>query len=608
MSDLAPFLQTLRDRLTITEVVRPHVKLTRKGKDSIGLCPFHKEKTPSFKVNDERGFYHCFGCGTHGDIFDFVMQKQNMPFMEAVELLAHLAGLEVPKSPVDPKTNPSLPKPDPSLYEVMEAACRWYEQQLSLTQGAPARAYLDQRGLLPETMRRFRLGYAPERGLQTALQKQGFSQDLMIQAGLMGVAEDRQETYDRFRGRLMFPIWDGKGRVIAFGGRILKEGEPKYLNSPDTPLFHKGKTLYAHNLALPVTRQGDPFIVVEGYMDVIALHQAGFPSAVAPLGTALTPEQMMLLWRGCAEPILCFDGDTAGTRAAHRAAQRALSVLKVGHTLRFCFLPTGEDPDSLLRAGRTDEWRQILSRPQPLVDVLWSIFMQGRIISTPEQKAMARRDVGYLIKELVDPDVRHFYRQELANRLQGVLEPNNHSYGGIQRRSLPIPSSPLKPGLALSTRSSPNKNHLGQKILLATLINHPTLIEEIAESLIVLGEMRGQYDELRQAIVEILTENHSLSPQDLQGLLKQKGFSSLLEELLTPQIYSLAPFAKESASLEEALIGWQEVWHRTVSKPHLTAETIRTAEAVRNQWDEQTWERFKFLKNQVEDFIFKKNE
>ena len=611
MSDLAPFLQTLRDRLTITEVIRPHVKLTRKGREYTGLCPFHKEKSPSFTVSDEKGFYHCFGCGAHGDIFDFVMQRQNMPFMEAVDLLANLLGLEVPKRQIDPSSAPAQPKPDASLYEVMEAACCWYQHQLSLTQGAPARTYFEQRGLLPETITHFRLGYAPERGLQEALKKQGFSENIMMQAGLIGRAEERNETYDRFRCRLMFPIWDGKGRVIAFGGRILKEGEPKYLNSPDTPAFIKGKTLYAYNLALPAARQresvADSLIVVEGYMDVIAMHQAGFKTAVAPLGTALTHEQMTLLWRGTEDPILCFDGDTAGTRAAHRAAEKALGILKVGQTLRFCFLPSGEDPDSLLQTGHRDELHDLLRKPQPLVDVLWSIFMQSRLFSTPEQKAMARRDLGLLMKEIVDLDVRHFYREELNSRLQALIEPKERSQGRSPQNYDPSRRypAPLKSAPFMVSRTSPKKNHLGHKILLATLINHPTLIEDTVESLMLLGESSGEYDELRQAILSIVAEAPALSAVELKDLLKQRGFSSLLAGLLTPQIYAFAPFVKETATKEEALAGWKEVWYRTVAKHHLAAETFRTAAAVRDQFDEQTWERFKFLKNQV---VFKKDE
>jgi len=599
MSDIAPFLQTLRDRLTITEVIRPHVKLVRKGREYIGLCPFHKEKSPSFTVSDEKGFYHCFGCGAHGDIFDFVMQKQNMPFMEAVELLANLLGLEVPKRRPEHSSTPTQPQPDASLYKVIEAACCWYQQQLSLAQGAFARAYLEQRGLLPETITYFRLGYAPERGLKEALQQQGFSETIMIQAGLIGKAEERDGTYDRFRGRLMFPIWDTKGRVIAFGGRILKEGEPKYLNSPDTPVFIKGKTLYAYNLALPAVRQGkslvDSLVVVEGYMDVIAMHQAGFKSSIAPLGTALTQEQMALLWRGTIGPILCFDGDAAGIRAAHRAAEKALGVLKVGQTLQFCFLPSGEDPDSLLKTRHSDYLYDLLRKPQPLVDVLWSIFIQGRLFSTPEQKAVARRDLGQLMKEIIDPDVRHFYREDLNNRLQTLMgtkgKDQTRSYDQWRRYSSSAESTSL-----MVARASPKKNHLGPKILLATLINHPTLIEDTAESLMLLGESSGDYDELCQAILFIAAEVPTLSVRELKDLLSQKGFGPLLAELLTPQIYSFAPFAKETATEEEALAGWKEVWQRTIYDPWKREETTAAAHVVARNFQTEDWEKYKLTR------------
>ncbi|MDF3033406.1 MAG: primase [Alphaproteobacteria bacterium] len=603
MSDLAPFLQTLRDRLTITDVIRPHVKLIRKGREYSGLCPFHQEKSPSFTASDEKGFYHCFGCGAHGDIFDFVMHKQNMPFMEAVELLANLLGLDVPKRQPDPASGPVQPKPDVALYEVMEAACRWYQQQLTLAHGALARTCFEQRGLLPETITQFRLGYAPEHGLQAALHKQGFSEALMLEAGLIGRAEERKSTYDRFRNRLMFPIWDAKGRIIAFGGRILKEGEPKYLNSPDTPAFTKGKTLYAYNFALPATRQQEPLaealIIVEGYMDVIAMHQAGLKSAVAPLGTALTPEQMALLWRSPGTPVLCFDGDGAGMRAAHRAAQKALGVMKVGQTFQFCFLPPGEDPDSLIRSGKIGELHGKLKNPQPLVDVLWSIFMQGRVLSTPEQKAIARRDLGHLMKEIADPDVRHFYREDLNNRLLAIMEPkgrissSSHQGKGQWRpfKSFLSSTASVPPSFVVS-RIPPNKNHLGHKILLATLINHPTLIEDAAESLMVLSEGTEECN-LFQAMLSIMAEKPTLSAVELQDFLRQKGFTSLLAEILTPQIFSLAPFAKETAEREEALAGWREVWKKTVHEPRMNEERTAAANVVATHFQAEDWEKYK---------------
>lgn len=609
MSDLTPFLQNLRDRLTIVEVVRPHVKLLRKGRTYTGLCPFHKEKSPSFTVNDEKGFYHCFGCGAHGDIFDFVMQKQNMPFMEAVELLANLLGLEVPKRQNHLAQTSDQPKPNVSLYEVMETACVWYQNQLSLSQGVFARDYLEQRGVFPETIALFRLGYAPEKGLFEVLKAKGFSQDLILQAGLVGYDETRKTFYDRFRGRLMFPIWDTKGRVIAFGGRILKEGEPKYLNSPDTPTFIKGKTLYAYHFALPFVRQKETaqqsFIVVEGYMDVIAMHQNGLKGAVAPLGTALTIDQMALLWRGGEDPILCFDGDSAGTRAAHRSASRALEALKVGQTLRFCFLPTGEDPDSLLRQGGKFSLEEILNKPIPLADVLWSIFTQSHLFQTPEQKAVARRDLGELLKEIQDPDVRHFYREEFTNRLQGLLDPKMRELGRTATGYSQGRKLPHKPSSIAISRVSPKNNGMGYKILLATLINHPTLVEDTIESLTLLSDDGGVYNTLRQEILSIVTEMPSVSAMALKDLLLRKGFASLVEDLLSSHVYSYAPFAKETSSREEALAGWQEVWQRTVTQHHLTTETSRTAQMVRDQFDEQAWEKLKLLKSQV---VFKRDE
>jgi len=617
MSDLAPFLQTLRERLTLSEVIRPHVRLARKGREHTGLCPFHKEKTPSFTVSDEKGFYHCFGCGAHGDIFDFVMQKQNMPFIEVVELLASLLGLEVPKRKVESSPNMPQSQPETSLYEVMEAACRWYQQQLSLTNGATARTYFEGRGLLPETIERFRLGYAPERGLQEALQKQGYSFEIMKKAGLIGQSEENESTYDRFRSRLMFPICDGKNRIIAFGGRILKEGEPKYLNSPDTPLFIKGKTLYAYNIALPTLRQSEDkdasFIVVEGYMDVIAMHQNGLKAAVAPLGTALTPEQMMLLWRGTNEPILCFDGDAAGKRAAWRAAQRVLSILRVGQTLRFCFLPEGEDPDSLLRSGRINELRQVFRNPQPLVNVLWSIFIQDRLLSTPEQKAMARRDLGHLMQEIADPDVRHFYREELNNRLQDVFDVKKRDSDRLrlkfeQKKSFSTSKSPFSGDSAAAAlslyRPIPNKNRLGYKILLATLINHPTLIEDTAESLIGFEDSLNEYEELRQVLLSIVAEKPTILALELRTILQQKGFAPILEELLTTQLYFHAPFAKETSTHEEALAGLKEVWSSTIDKSRLDEEESMVATAVARSFDGSDWEKLKYLKNQR----FKKDE
>ncbi|MDH5747745.1 MAG: DNA primase, partial [Rhodospirillales bacterium] len=411
------FLDELRARTGLAEVVSRRVKLTRKGHEHLGLCPFHKEKTPSFTLNEEKGFYHCFGCGAHGSAFDFVMQTEGLSFPEAVERLAGDAGMEVP---VDTPQERERALRNQSLYDVMEQAAAVYEKTLRMPEGRPALNYLKGRGLGDETLTRFRLGFAPDsRGfLKTALARENISEGQMIEAGLLIRPEDSgRDSYDRFRGRIMFPITDRRGRVIAFGGRILGDGEPKYLNSPETPLFHKGRTLYALSLAGKEIRAKGEAVVSEGYMDVIALHQAGFLTAVAPLGTALTEEQIMELWRIVREPVLCFDGDTAGARAAGRAAERVLPLLKPGYSLRIAELPAGDDPDTLIRRAGAEEMSRVLAKAIPLSDVLWQMETRGRMITTPEDRAALQKRLEDLTRRINDPTVRAHFLKSFKDRI-----------------------------------------------------------------------------------------------------------------------------------------------------------------------------------------------
>ena len=309
------FLDEIRTRVPLEGVIGKRVRLTRRGRELLGLCPFHKEKTPSFTVNEDKGFFHCFGCGEHGDVIGFVMRDEGLSFPEAVERLAGDAGLALPAR--DPRAE-AREKQRLSLFEVVEAAAKWFEAELAGPRGAQARRYLEGRGVDEATRATFRLGYAPDSrtALRTRLEKDGVTQAMLLEAGLIIAPDDGRAPYDRFRGRLIFPIWDRRGRVVAFGGRALGDGQPKYLNSPETPLFAKGSLLYGQHLAAPAARKAGQVIAVEGYMDAIALHQAGIAQAVAPLGTALTEQQLEGLWRLADDPVLCFDGDEAGKRAA----------------------------------------------------------------------------------------------------------------------------------------------------------------------------------------------------------------------------------------------------------------------------------------------------
>ena len=364
------FLDELRARLTLSTIIGRRIKLTRAGREYKACCPFHNEKTPSFFVNDEKGFYHCFGCGAHGDIISFEMEQGNLTFPEAVERLAAEAGLEVPRE--TPREREAA-RQRAGVLEVLEAACTFFEQQLRMPVGKDGLAYLQRRGLDSETIARFRLGWAPAAGaLKSALARQAIDEGQLIEAGLLKPSDQPDRpAYDYFRDRVTFPITDRRGRVIAFGARTLGDGQPKYLNSPETPVFQKGLVLYGLAQAREAIGKAGEAIVAEGYMDVIALSAAGFPQTVAPLGTALTEPQIEDLWRMVDEPILCFDGDAAGQRAALRAADRALPLLRPGKSLRFALLPAGKDPDDLLRAQGARAMRGILEAARPLLEVLW---------------------------------------------------------------------------------------------------------------------------------------------------------------------------------------------------------------------------------------------
>ncbi len=327
------FLEDIRDRVGLADVVGRRVKLIRKGREHLGLCPFHTEKTPSFTVNEDKGFYHCFGCGAHGDVISFIQNTENLSFPEAVEQLAGMAGLAMPEE--TPEERARMQR-QAGLAEAAEAAAHWFAARLRDAAGKAALGYLAERGVDDAALRRFRLGFAPDsrEALKQALTGQGFTEAVLVEAGLLIQPEDGRPSYDRFRGRVIFPIADRKGRVVAFGGRILEGDGPKYLNSPETPLFHKGRMLYNMDHAVPAARDGAEVVVAEGYMDVIALDRAGFHAAVAPLGTALTEDQIAALWKLSDEPVLCFDGDEAGGRAAARAADRALPLLRCGPASR----------------------------------------------------------------------------------------------------------------------------------------------------------------------------------------------------------------------------------------------------------------------------------
>lgn len=586
------FLEELRSRLSVTEVVGRKVKLTRKGREHWGCCPFHNEKTPSFSVSDEKGFYHCFGCGAHGDVIGFVMRSQGLPFPEAVERLAGEAGMEVPKATPEERERA---KREASLYDVMEAACQHFERHLRKSEGREALAYLKGRGLSDETIARFRLGFAPDdrNELKVALLSDSVTKEMMIEAGLLIQPEDQgREPYSRFRGRVMFPITDKRGRVVAFGGRIMGDGEPKYLNSPETPLFHKGRQLYALAQAREGARATGRLIAVEGYMDVIALHQAGLDQAVAPLGTALTEAQIEEMWRLAAEPILCFDGDAAGQRAAARALERALPILKPGLSLRFATLPASEDPDSLVKRSGPKAMEEVLDKAQSLLDRLWITEIQGHPIDTPERKAALEKRLDEQVRLIADQQVQYHYRGEIRQRLRDLFfQPrpqrtksfrSNDKFQQMPPRLHPLPQpSPPQPQL--------------ERLLLAALINHPDLIDEAAEPLGHLAFSDPALDRLRQEALNLLAQSPGLDSTTLRHHLEAHGSGEAVASLLRS---TMAGFAKADAGRDEAKKGMLHTLGR-LRRPEIERALQEAERRMGEEASEEAWEALKTLQDEL---------
>jgi len=534
------FLDELRARTSLSGLVGKSVKLQRAGREFKACCPFHKEKTPSFYVNDEKGFYHCFGCQAHGDAIRWLTDARGLSFIDAVKELADAAGMEVPAP--DPRAQARAERAA-GLHELMEAAAAWFAEQLDGLEGARARDYLKQRSISEATKRRFGFGFAPDaRGrLRDALKR--FGEDKLVEAGLLIAPEaspgsgQAREPYDRFRGRLTFPIRDARGRCIAFSARLLGAGDPrstgsgqaKYVNSPDTPLFDKGRTLFNLDKAGAASREAGRILVVEGQMDVIALDQAGIGEAVAPLGTALTEAQLGLLWRVSPSPILCFDGDAAGRNAAVRAALRALPQVGPGRSLGFVTLPPGEDPDDLIRARGREALEAMLASPEPLVDRLWRHELEAEPLATPEQRAGLRRRLLDHAAAVGDPDVRDQYRAEWLRRYHALYQSRRAPWSGRPQLGRFAPTRPTSAEAKAVGRTGLDAQ-LGRAVLVG-LARYPTLIGDHAEAIAALPLGEAGARRLRDLMLEAAIEQAELDPHALRTILAAKGAAALGEEL-----------------------------------------------------------------------------
>jgi len=625
------FLDELRARLPVSEVVGRRVKLKKAGREWKGLSPFQQEKSPSFTVNDQKGFYHDFSSGKHGDIISFLMETEGVGFTEAVERLAAMAGLPLPAVTPDAGRHEQRRK---TLHDVMELAAKFFADTLASRVGAKARGYLADRGISPATQVQFRIGYAVgERfALKEHLGSQGISADDMVEAGLLIAGDDIPVPYDRFRDRVMFPITDVRGRVIAFGGRALeKDVAAKYLNSPETPLFHKGDNLYNLASARLATHNGSPLVVVEGYVDVIAMVGAGFPGSVAPLGTALTENQLALLWKMADEPILCFDGDKAGQKAAWRAADLALPLLAPGKSLRFALLPEGQDPDDLARSGGRAAIEEVIGAARGLAEVIWSREIEGGTFATPERRAALEKRIGEISNSIRDEVVRRYYRQDLAERLQRTFAPEagrggyarggyrggaGGNYGSESGRRF-APRGPFIPGAAgrlafpggrspasagsqtinrapyqaASSQLAASPIMRGQRsamsrreaLILQSLINHPWLLHDHLEEVAALELAHPEAHRLRAGVIAAFANDHHHSPEPseqsekMRSDLVRSGFSQSLQRV-DGAITTQAVWGAQAGAAREDVLS---TWHQLVSlhrQSHSLLRELKDAE------------------------------
>jgi DNA primase len=612
------FLDELRARLSLSEVVGRKVTLKRKsGAEYSGLCPFHNEKTPSFTVNDKKAFFYCFGCHEKGDAVGFVMKTEGLSFPEAVEKLAREVNLPVPRAtPVERERAERVS----TLQQVVEEAARWFQKQLRLPVGRQGLDYLRGRGLEDATIDDFRLGFAPDSrdGLLAHLKRENVPIDKIVEVGLAIQPDDNREPYDRFRGRVMFPINDRRGRVIAFGGRVMGAGEPKYLNSPETPLFHKGANLYCLDRARQAVTKDQPVIVAEGYMDVIALHGAGFTGAVAPLGTALTEGQLAELWKLADEPYLCFDGDNAGRRAASRAAERALPLLHAGKSLRFLSLPAGEDPDSLIRTRGADAMRRSLDLARPLSDMVWAMETEGKPTDTPERRASLQRAIEQRVAEIADPVVRDYYRTEMRERLGRLRRPERAPWQPGQRRSFRSPEpAPFAAGSAARRAGTDLDGSRQERALLGALLERPAMLHVLAEDVAALHIASPELARLRSGLLDALSLVHEgIDPAAEEALIgaEVEGSGTPLEARLIEEHLERSGLGRLAAQARvrarEAFRadpadadGWVGQWRRMARHLNqLTAEPEelkRAEEALAEDMNEENLRRLEAILDRI---------
>ena len=553
-------VDAIHEKILLSDFIGRKVSLVKKGNDFLGLCPFHNEKTPSFSVSDEKGFFHCFGCSAHGDVISFVMQKESIDFKEALKLLASEAGINL----LDyAGYKNKISKESIDAHNLVEFSKDYFVNNLNASSGISVRDYLSQRKVSEKAYKYFELGYAENisNNLIMFLKNNNFSMDAIIASGLARNSIKNHKPYDFFRNRLIFPIHDNNGTVIAFGGRGLEGSEPKYLNSPDTILFKKKKILFNfHRAKKYVQKHKLPLIVVEGYFDVISLYHIGLYGAVAPLGTALSEDQLILMWRIADEPIICMDGDKAGYRSAIRTLNIAMNILKPGKSLRFVFLPDGEDPDSLVLNSNKEHLINIINNPISMFDFFWKSETENIDMKTPERRAGFKLLMEKKISLIKDLNVRAEYKNSLYTYFNKNIRNssmfNNKSQNKTNFNVINIELDKLNADRV-------NKKmyiNFREKNLIESILNNPELLEKIDEEFSMLVFSNNELGLIRTALIDLYKENGTLSNADIIRLKEDINYSKIFMSIFKLNDWTKSKFTPDYVKKHDDLNYVEKCW------------------------------------------------
>ncbi len=571
------FIEELKQRVRISDVIGARLKLHKKGREYLAICPFHNDSKPSLTIVDDKGFYHCFACGAHGNALDFLQEYEALSFVDAVKRLADMASMPIPSVSYEDKQKLVKSK---ELIEVASLVCQYFENQLADPAGKVARKVIKDRDISSDMVKKFRLGYAPDIPSQLSARLKGFGvkEEQLVQIGILKKRDDGS-YYNFFRNRLIFPIMDRNGNPVAFGGRIIEGDGAKYLNTSDSPIFHKGKMLYGYNYVNEAMRQKQSLIVAEGYMDVIALHQAGFIGAVAPLGTAVTESQLSLLWRQSSSPIFSFDGDEAGKKAAIRACMRALPIIKSGNSIKFCFMPNGEDPDSFLKKYGVEKYKVSLAAAKEISDLIWLEIVENNNINSAEDAARAENELKKVILQVKDDVLQKYYYSALQKKIWqklGLNPPESSSIVDIKpsyRKSSrkydkQEQSVMLENHLAKSYKT--NTKTLAQEQLVIALFLHPALFSEFSDvddKIMSINCADRQLEIFRKELVKFLLNNVGVDFKDVYdhfcNMGKEYYINSLLTKIKHHDGYRLFPLFKKDTPINTAYESWIDIWKLT---------------------------------------------